>query len=91
MLKTRLDEHPQTSSNPLKNHSKIKENGFRAQNFPRLRRAERGFAFGTVLVSPKSATLTVTIIPVSPEGGSPPQGFAAEHLAHQIRCQQWLL
>ena len=48
--------------------SKIKENGFRAHNFPRLRRAERGFAFGTVLVSPKSATLTVTIIPVSPEG-----------------------
>ena len=49
--------------------SKIKENGFRAHNFPRLRRAERGFAFVTVLVSPKSATLTVTIIPVSPEGG----------------------
>ena len=45
--------------------SKIKENGFRAHNFPRLRRAERGFAFGTVLVSPKSATLTVTIIPVT--------------------------
>ena len=66
MLKTRLDEHPPSSSNPLKNQ---KENGFRAQNFLRLRRAERGFAFGTVLVSPKSATLTVTIIPVSPEGG----------------------
>ena len=45
--------------------SKIKENGFRAHHFPRLRRAERGFAFGTVLVSPKSATLTVTIIPVT--------------------------
>ena len=74
MLKTRLDEHPQTSSNPLKNHSKIKENGFRAQNFPRLRRAERGFAFGAVLLTPKSATLTVTIIPVSPEGGAPSQG-----------------
>jgi hypothetical protein len=35
--------------------SKIKENGFRAQYFPRLRRAERGFAFAAVLVSPKSA------------------------------------
>ena len=45
--------------------SKIKENGFRAQNFPRLRRAERGFAFGAVLWTPKSATLTITIIPVS--------------------------
>ena len=45
--------------------SKIKENGFRAQNFLRLRRAERGFAFGAVLLTPKSATLTVTIIPVS--------------------------
>ena len=47
---------------------------FTEENFPRLRRAERGFAFGTVLVSPKSATLTVTIIPVSPEGGSPSRG-----------------
>ena len=46
--------------------SKIKENGFRAQNFLRLRRAERGFAFGAVLLTPKSATLTVTIIPVTP-------------------------
>ena len=49
--------------------SKIKENGFRAQNFLRLRRAERGFAFGAVLLTPKSATLTVTIIPVSPAVG----------------------
>ena len=56
--------------------SKIKENGFRAQNFLRLRRAARGFAFGTVLVSPKSATLAVTIIPVSPEGGVAAPGRA---------------
>jgi hypothetical protein len=73
VLKTRLDEHLSSSSNPLKNHSKIKENGFRAQSFLRLRRAERGFTFGTVLMSPKSATLTVTITPVGPEGGSPSQ------------------
>ena len=66
--------------------SKIKENGFRAHNFPRLRRAERGFAFGTVLVSPKSATLTVTIIPVSPEGGSPPQAWESLWLRRDTDC-----
>ena len=71
--------------------SKIKENGFRAQHFPRLRRAERGFAFGTVLVSPKSATLTVTIIPVSPEGGAAVPGFRTNATAqlsggaHRVR------
>ena len=55
--------------------SKIKENGFRAHNFPRLRRAERGFAFGAVLLTPKSATLTVTIIPVSPAVGVETRGL----------------
>ena len=35
------------------------------QNFLRLRRAEKGFALGTVLDSPESATRIVTIIPVS--------------------------
>ena len=38
-----------------------------AQNFLRLRRAKRGFAFGSVLHSPKSATLAVAIIPVTPQ------------------------
>ena len=54
--------------------SKFKENGFRAQNFLRLRRAERGFAFVAVKLTPKSATLTVTIIPVSPAVGVKTRG-----------------
>ena len=66
-------------AHPLKNHSKISKTALWPQNFLRLRRAERGFAFGTVLVSPKSATLTVTIIPVSPEGGSLPRVRTATH------------
>ena len=36
-----------------------------AQNFPRLRPAQMGFAFEPVLLRPESATLAVTIIPVS--------------------------
>ena len=44
------------------------------QNFLRLRRAERGFAFGNELHCPKSATLTVAIIPVTPQERSPPRG-----------------
>ena len=64
MLKTRLDEQLSTLR-VAQIRSKIKENGFRAHIFLRLRRAQRGFAFGAVLLTPKSATLTVTIIPVS--------------------------
>ena len=42
---------------------------FWVQNFLRLRRAVKGFAFGTVLDRPESATLAVTIIPVSTGSG----------------------
>ena len=51
------------------NTPKFSKKAFRAQNFRRLRRAIRGFAYRTVPDSPESATLAVTIIPVSPEGG----------------------
>ena len=37
----------------------------------------KGFALGTVPDSPESDTLAVTIIPVSPERESPPQGSGA--------------
>jgi hypothetical protein len=75
--------------------SKIKENGSRAQNFLRLRRAVRGFAFGAVRLTPNSATLTVTIIPVSRavgvgtpgNGATEPEGN--EH-AHQDMKQFFL-
>ena len=52
---------------PLKNHSKFSKTALWHQNFLRLRRAKRGFAFGTVPHSPESATLTVIIIPVTPD------------------------
>ena len=45
-----------------------------AQNFLRLRRAKRSFASGTVPYSPEPATLAVTIIPVSLEGGVAARG-----------------
>ena len=52
---------------PLKITQNFSKTAFRAQNFPRLRRALRGFASGSVPVSPESATLAVTIIPVTPQ------------------------
>ena len=57
---------------PLKNHSKFSKTALWPQNFLRLRRAKRGFAFGTVPHSPESATLTVIIIPVTPDSSSKP-------------------
>ena len=60
-------------AHPLKNHSNFSKTALWPQKFPRLRRAKRRFAFGTVLHSPESATLAVTITPVSPEGESPPR------------------
>ena len=54
-----------STAQPLKITQNCSKTAFGAQNFLRLRRAVRGFAFGTVLDSPKSATLAVTIIPVS--------------------------
>ena len=59
---------------PLKNHSKFSKTALWPQNFLRLRRAKRGFAFGTVPHSPELATLTVTIIPVTPDSSSKPRG-----------------
>ena len=56
-----------------KHATKFSKKAFRAPKFRRLRRAIRGFAFGTVSSSPESATLAVTIIPVSPERESPPR------------------
>ena len=58
-----------STAHPLKSHLNFKGNGISGQNFLRLRRAKRGFAWETVPDSPESATLAVTIIPVSPEGG----------------------
>ena len=60
-------------SQPFKNHSIFSKMAFGVQNFLRLRRAIKGFAFGTVLDRPESATLAVTIIPVSPQWESPPR------------------
>ena len=48
-----------------------------AHFFLRLRRAKRGFALGTVPDSPESATLAVTIIPVTLEGGVVTPGRSA--------------
>ena len=53
-------------------HSKFSKTALWPQNFLRLRRARRGFAFGTVPHSPESATLTVIIIPVTPDSSSKP-------------------
>ena len=64
--KIRLDE---THGFPLKNHSKFSKTALWPQNFLRLRRAKGGFALGNVPHAPESATLTVTIIPVTPAGG----------------------
>ena len=59
-----------------------KETAFGAPNFLRLRRAYRGFAFGTVLSGPEWATHDVTIIPVTPTGGvKTPGGARAVGLA----------
>ena len=58
-----------STAQPLKSHLNFKENGILGQNFLRLRRAKRGFAWETVPDSPESATLAVTIIPVSPAVG----------------------
>ena len=63
-----------SQAQPLKNHSKFKGKGLSGQSFLRLRRAKRGFAFGSVLHSPKSATLAVAIIPVTPQEESLSQG-----------------
>ena len=58
-----------TSTTPsLKNHSKIKENGLSDQNFSSPAALCEGFAQGTVGTHPESATLAVTIIPVSRPG-----------------------
>ena len=54
-----------STAHPLKSHLNFKENGIPGQIFLRLRRAKRRFAKGNVPDSPKSATLAVTIIPVS--------------------------
>ena len=52
------------------NTPKLSKKAFRAQNFRRLRRAIRGFAYRAVPDSPESATLAVTIIPVSSGSGA---------------------
>ena len=52
---------------PLKNHSKFKENGLLAKIFSACGALNRGFAWGTVTDSQKSATLAVTITPVAPD------------------------
>ena len=62
-----------TMAHPPKNHSKLSQNGISGQNFLRLRRAKRGFAYGTVLDNPGSATLVGTLIPVGSEGWCPPR------------------
>ena len=63
----------------LKNHSKFSKMALWPQNFPRLRRAEGGFALGNVPYTPESATLTVTIIPVTPAGGVKTLGVVHSH------------
>ena len=61
---------------PLRNTQICSKMALMPQNFLRLRRAERGFAFGSELHSPKSATLTVAIIPVTPQEGVAAPGSA---------------
>ena len=61
-----LGDHGSTTENSLK----ISANG---QNFPRLRRAKRGFAYGTVPDSPGSATPSGTLIPVRFGAGAHPR------------------
>ena len=68
-----------TMAHPLKNHSKIEETGLWAQICPRLRRAKRGFALRSVPHSPESATLAVTIIPVTPAVGVKTRGKRHYH------------
>ena len=68
-----------SQAQPLKIHSKFKGKGPSGQSFLRLRRAKRGFAFGSVLHRPKSATLAVAIIPVTPQEGVDAPG-GGEHV-----------
>ena len=70
---------------PLKNHSKFSKTALWPQNFLRLRRAKRGFAYGTVPHSPESATLTVTIIPVTPDSSSKPREFGLSRVPLQCK------
>ena len=63
-----------TMAHTPKNHSKISKMAYYGQNFLRLRRAKRGFAFGTVPHIPESATLAVTIIPVTSDAPSKSRG-----------------
>ena len=79
MLRTRLDEHLKPAQKSLKNRVKR----LLAQNFPRLRRAQRGFAFEAVLLRPESATLAVTIIPVSLAAGVGTPGPSRYHAAQR--------
>ena len=59
-----------STADPLEIHSKFKENRLSGQKFLRLRRAKKGCA---LRAQPESATLAVTIIPVSPQWESPPR------------------
>ena len=78
-------------AHPLKSHSKIEENGLWAQIFPRLRRAKRGFALRSVPHSPESATLAVTIIPVTPAVGVKTRGTRARSFTSLSRSPHRLV
>ena len=84
------EEHPKPAQKSLKNQV----NDFWAQNFPRLRRAQRGFAFEAVLLRPESATLAVTIIRRQSGSGSwnpgrEPTGTAPRGRSGQNRRLAW--
>jgi hypothetical protein len=70
VLKTRPDDHHSSSSNPLKITQKSSKTPFWPNIFFACGALKGASPYGTVLVSPKSATLTVTIIPVTPGSGS---------------------
>ena len=56
------------------------------QNFPACRRSFEGPVGGTLGPSPKSATLAVTIIPVSPTGGVAAPGPTEDGATDEIRA-----
>ena len=66
------------------NTPKFSKKAFRAQIFRRLRRAIRGFAYRTVPDSPESATLAVTIIPVSLGSGVSIPGAVHHKSKHSV-------
>ena len=86
-------EHLSSSSKTLKNHSKSSKTALGLAFFSACGALKGGFALGPMLLRPKSATLAVTIIPVSLAAGVAAPGLRRPRpaLSEHLRSNKGML